>query len=103
MILVILKNWEKKMKVKYKLLSTTDCPKCPAAKDMLDVHKVEYEYLLDDEAIEVAQSVGVMTVPTVVDYTNEDNPAVYNGINEIQRFMDAYLKRTRGPGGEILE
>ena len=89
--------------MKYKLLSTTDCPKCPVAKDMLDSVKMEYECLMDDDAIAVAQEVGVMTVPTLIDYTIEDKPVIYNGINEIQRFVDGYLKRTRTPDGEILE
>jgi len=82
-----------------KLLTTSACPKCPTAKEMLDVSKIEYKSLTDDDAIVEAQRLNIMMVPTVVDEYDQ----IYIGINEIQRFITIRLKKIKTPDGEILE
>ena len=82
-----------------RLLTTDACPKCPIAKEMMDLAKLEYIPLTGDEAIEEATRYGITTVPTIID----DYDQIYCGINEIQRFINKKIKTKQGPDGAIVK
>ena len=72
------------MKTNLILFTSTTCPKCPAAKDLLDSKGLEYELMeipTNPEAIELAKEHGIMHVPAIL---------IDNQVFSIEEFKSAF-------------
>jgi ribonucleoside-triphosphate reductase len=72
---------------KFLLFTTPVCPKCPAAKKLLEQKGVKYE-LIDaskPDGLDKARKYAVMQVPTLIILEGENVKAKANGIDEIEK------------------
>lgn len=69
------------------VMSADWCTKCPVVKNMLEGNGIEYTNIDIDESPEIAGSLGVMSIPTIVDNTNGDMK-VYTGQQACLQFIN---------------
>jgi glutaredoxin len=73
------------------LFTTSNCPKCPATKDLLIAKNFEFEHIdaSTKEGLDLARKYGVGAVPTlvVVDENGERKDSAH-GIDEIEKLVD---------------
>ena len=79
-----------------KLFTTTNCPKCPAAKKYLADNKIEYEPIIVDKqtnGMELAQHYNISSVPTIVidetPMTLDEIKAFHTALNSHPKLMKA--------------
>jgi glutaredoxin len=75
------------MERKLLLFTTQICPKCPAAKKLLEDRKIKYELVDASEphGLEMARKFQIMQVPTLVILDGETVVAKATGADEIEK------------------
>jgi glutaredoxin len=75
------------MERKLLLFTTQICPKCPAAKKLLEDRKIKYELIdaSEPKGLEMARKFQIMQVPTLVILDGETVVAKATGADEIEK------------------
>lgn len=69
------------------VLSAQWCTKCPMVKNMLEGNGIEYTNIDIDESPEIAGSLEVMSIPTIVEMVDGE-PSIHTGQQACLQFIN---------------
>ena len=75
--------------MRYILITTSTCPKCPVVKEYMEEVEVEGEDVnaSEPEGLEIAKKYGVTAVPTVIFLEGDEEVGRFYAKEEIEEFL----------------
>ncbi|QDF14392.1 hypothetical protein [Staphylococcus phage PMBT8] len=64
------------------LISASWCTNCVPVKNFIKENNIDVEYIDAEESPDIPAKYGVMTLPSLVDNRNPEEPVIYTGTNQ---------------------